>query len=136
MGTSLALIVLLFLVSGAQPFGEPISAIQGLVSRNLGSQYVDSFEYEVISDQAGSDVFELDSDNQQNKPVLRGNNGVSLASALNFYLKYSCNCSISWGRDRTGNQLNLPRPLPLPNTKLRMVSPVKYRYAFHAHATP
>lgn len=131
MGTQLAFVTLL-LVSSAQslssPLGDPVSAIQGLVSRNLGPQYVGLFGYDVISDQAGSDVFEIDSDSKQNKPVLRGNNGVSLASALNFYLKYSCNCSISWGRDGTGNQLNLPHPLPLPNTKLRMVSPVKYRY--------
>ena len=128
MGTLLAFAVLFFAFSRAQSSGDPISAIQGLISRNLSPLYVDSFEYEVIPDQAGSDVFEVDSDNQQNKPVLRGNNGVSLASALNFYLKYSCNCSISWGRDGTGNQINLVHPLPLPSTKLRMVSPVKYRY--------
>ena len=109
------------------PVGTPVPAIQGLVSRILGERYVSQFQYEVIPASAdGKDVFELDSNATARKPVLRGNNGVSLASALNFYLKYSCNCSISWGRNGTGDQLNLPVPLPLPS-HMRTVSPVKYR---------
>ena len=123
-------ILLCALIGAAAPFphpvGDPLPAIQGLVSRIVGESYVDEFEYEVISDEGGYDVFEVDGDSQSGKPVLRGNNGVSLGSALNFYLK-SVNCSISWGRDGTGDQLNLPHRLPLPATKLRMVSPVKYR---------
>ena len=108
------------------PVGEPIPAIQGLVYRILGEKFVSLFEYEVIPSVDGKDVFELDSNVTEKKPVLKGNNGVALASALNFYLKYNCNCSISWGRNGTGDQLNLPLPLPLPNVT-RMVSPVKYR---------
>lgn len=108
------------------PMGDPITAIEGLVSRILGREYVTQFVYEVIPPgPAGHDVFEIDA---SVKPVLRGNNGVALASALNFYLKYNCNCSVSWGRNGTGDQLNLPQPLPLPTTAKKMVSPVKYRY--------
>ena len=114
----------------AKPLGDPITAIEGLVTRILGKEYVAMFEFEVISDAGGYDVFEIDADTQAEKPILRGNNGVSLASALNFYLKYSCNCSISWGRDGTGDQLRLPQPLPLPGNPLRVVSPVKYRYMY------
>lgn len=110
-----------------EPVGDPIPAIQGLVSRILGESYVDKFDYEVISSLDGKDVFEIDANPLDKKPILRGNNGVSLASALNFYLKYSCNCSISWGRNGTGDQLNLPSPLPLPANAKRMVSPNKYR---------
>ena len=109
------------------PKGDPIPAIQGLVSRILGPSYVDKFVYEVISDQDGSDVFGIDTDTLDNKPILRGNNGVSLASAFNYYLKYFCNCSISWGRDGTGDQLRLPSPLPLPQENTRIVFPNKYR---------
>ena len=110
-----------------EPVGDPIPAIQGLVSRILGESYVDKFDYEVISSSDGKDVFEIDANPLDKKPILRGNNGVSLASALNFYLKYSCNCSISWGRNGTGDQLKLPSPLPLPANTQRMVSPNKYR---------
>lgn len=122
----------LFLLFGVgrsypEPVGDPIPAIQGLVSRILGESYVDKFDYEVISSSDGKDVFEIDANPLDKKPILRGNNGVSLASALNFYLKYSCNCSISWGRNGTGDQLKLPSPLPLPANAQRMVSPNKYR---------
>lgn len=110
-----------------EPVGDPIPAIQGLVSRILGESYVDKFDYEVISSSDGKDVFEIDANPLDKKPILRGNNGVSLASALNFYLKYSCNCSISWGINGTGDQLKLPSPLPLPANTQRMVSPNKYR---------
>ena len=109
------------------PQGEPISAIEGLISRILGPAFVDKFTYEVIPDQDGSDVFSIDSDTLDNKPVLRGNNGVALASAFNYYLKYFCNCSISWGRNGTGDQLRLPTTLPLPLESVRIVFPNKYR---------
>ena len=109
------------------PVGDPTNAIEGVVSRVLGQQYVNAFEYEVIPTDNGNDVLEVDVSSDKTKPVLRGNNGVSLASALNTYLKYLCNCSISWGRDGSGDQLNLPSSLPLPREKFRVVAPVKYR---------
>ena len=112
------------------PKGDPVHAVQGLVTRILAQNYVGMFTYEVISDQDGFDVFEVDTDVLDKKPVLRGNNGVALASAFNYYLKYYCNCSISWGRDGSGDQLRLPRTLPLPQKKIRIVFPNKYRYGF------
>jgi alpha-N-acetylglucosaminidase len=39
--------------------------------------------------------------------LLKGNNGVSLASALHWYLKYTANSSITWGRMRSGEHLEL-----------------------------
>ena len=54
----------------------------------------------------GKDCFEIES--KGNKIILRGNNGVSVASALYHYLKYYCNAHISWN----GDNLNLPSRLP------------------------
>ena len=110
------------------PKGDPLGSIRGLVQRLLGRKFVEAFKYEVIPDQGGHDVFEVDADVDTKKPVLRGNNGVSLASALNWYLKYTCYCSVSWGRNGSGNQLSVGHPPPLPSAKTVMVSPVKYRY--------
>ena len=113
----------------AKPVGDPLAAIQGLVGRVLGLEYVSQFQFEVIDQMNGYDVFEVDVPSQgSTKPVLRGNDGVALASALNAYLKYYCNCSVTWGRNGTGDQLHLPKPLPLPKEKSQYVSPVKYRY--------
>ena len=108
--------------------GDPVGSVQGLVQRLLGKKFVDSFKYEVIQDQGGHDVFEVDSDPESSRPVLRGNTGVALASALNWYLKYTCFCSVSWGRNGSGNQLSVKHPPPIPNSKTVMVSPVKYKY--------
>ena len=61
-----------------------------------------SFIIEEIPKQNGKDVFELQS--KKGKIILRGSNGVSIASALNFYLKNYCHCSITWN----GSNMNLP----------------------------
>ena len=108
--------------------GDPIKAIQGLVGRVLGDDWVARFSYENITQSSdGMDVFEVGTDNKVSKPIFRGNNGVALALAFNYYLKYYCNCSVSWGRDGTGGQLNMPNPLPLPSKDVRVELPLKYR---------
>ena len=116
------------------PEGDPTAAIEGLVTRILGASYVDKFIFKLIPDENGFDVFELIADLDQNKPVLSGNNGVALASAFNYYLKYFCNCSISWGRNGTGDQLRMPGILPLPRSKIRVVFPNRFRYTFDSLA--
>lgn len=40
--------------------------------------------------------------------LITGTSGVAVASGLNYYLKYYCNCHISWD----GSQLTLPSNLP------------------------
>jgi alpha-N-acetylglucosaminidase len=59
---------------------------------------------------------------------LSGTSGVALSSAFNWYLKYVCNNSISWGWNGTGDALVLPQPLPLVSAAVHMKSPVLYRY--------
>ena len=133
--TSKMKVIFAFLLFGSavafppMPVGDPIPAIKGLVTRILGPSYVDKFIFEVIPGEHGYfDVFEVTTDFQRNKPILGGNNGVALASALNYYLKYYCNCSISWGRNGSGDQLRLPSTLPLPPDQIRIVFPNRYRY--------
>ena len=81
--------------------------------------------FEEISSNDGLDVFELQSRN--GILYIRGNNGISMASGLNWYLKHYCNCQITY---RT-RQLNLPDILPTIPEKVRIVSPHKYRYYFN-----
>ncbi|MEO2061912.1 MAG: alpha-N-acetylglucosaminidase [Christiangramia sp.] len=95
--------------------------VYGLIKRVV-PEIADQFIVEFIPQEEGQDVYELESRN--NKIVLRGNNGVSVASALNYYLKYYTHSSITWN----GINLNLATPLPLVPEKIRNVSPHKYRY--------
>ncbi|MGV3539107.1 MAG: alpha-N-acetylglucosaminidase [Rufibacter sp.] len=92
-----------------------------LIKRIVG-KHADQFVVEFIPKEGEKDVFEVESRN--GKIVLRGNNGVSVASALNHYLKYYTHSSITWN----GSNLNLSENLPVVPQKVRHASPYKYRY--------
>ena len=97
----------------------------GLLTRVLPSHASD-FAVEVIPAAAGHDVFEIES--LGGKIVLRGNNGVAIASALNRYLEEFAHGEISWN---CGNQLALPATLPPVKPKVRVISPYQFRYAYN-----
>src|SRR5690242_6995160 len=81
-----------------------------------------SFLIESIPQENGRDVFELDGNGS--KIILRGNNGLSIASALNYYLKNYCHCDIGWN----GTNLNIPVVLPPVKTRVHKTTPYTYRY--------
>ena len=100
-------------------------AARGLINRVIPSHASD-FTVEVISPADGHDVFEIES--LGGKIVLRGNNGVAMASALNRYLEEFGHCEISWN---CGNQLAMPKSPPPVERKIRVVSPHRFRYAYN-----
>ena len=108
---------------------DPIAAVDGLLVRLLGAPARALFQLETVAaDPAtGLDVFELGSNGSL--VVLRGNCGSSLAAALNVYLKYELNASVTWGRNASGVQVRLPPVLPLP-APTRTVMPAQRRYAW------
>jgi len=77
---------------------------------------------ETIPAADGKDVFEIES--VKNNIVLRGNNGVAVASALYYYLTAYCHCQITWN----GTNLNLPAKLPRLKEKIHKNTPYQYRY--------
>lgn len=83
--------------------------------------YKSQFKLELIEPVDGQDAYEIAAEGS--KIVLRGNNTVSLATAYNQYLKYTCNAHVSW----FGNQLNLPQTLPLPTKEIKNTINGKYR---------
>ncbi|MGO9201799.1 MAG: alpha-N-acetylglucosaminidase C-terminal domain-containing protein [Limisphaerales bacterium] len=107
--------------AGAQAAGEPAGAAGQLLRRILPAQ-ADSFILQTIPADQGRDVFEIQSRN--GKVVLRGNNGIALASALNWYLKYYCHCHWSLKARR----MSIPDPLPAVEPGLRRVSQDRWRY--------
>lgn len=98
--------------------------VRALIHRVV-PEHESGFTCEVISAENGKDVFEIDSAN--GKVVLRGNSGVSLASAFNWYLKYTAKCDFS----DCGSQLKLPAPLPQVPGKFRQVATVPHRFMFN-----
>ncbi len=96
-------------------------AAEDLVKRIL-PKHANRFRVEIISSADGKDVFELSSSGK--KIILKGNNGVSVASALNYYLKNYAHCRITWN----GTNLKLPATLPEVSKPIRKESPHQYRY--------
>jgi len=80
------------------------------------------FEIEYLAQEGGKDVFELDRHGA--KIVLRGSNGLSVASALNYYLKNYCHHLITWN----GAPTPLPGVLPMVRKKVHRNTPYQYRY--------
>lgn len=106
------------------PYNRDISAASGLLGRILPA-YSSQFTTAFVAPENGMDVFEIES--AGDKIVLRGNTPVSIASALNHYLKHICRCHVS----RNGDQLSLPAPLPLVHAKIRIVSPHRVRFFYN-----
>lgn len=103
---------------------DPLTAANGLLKRILGERST-GFTAEIIPAADGHNVFEIES--VGGRVVLRGDNGVSIASALNHYLKDVAHCHLSW----CGDQLALPSPPPAVPAKVRLVTPHPYRVMFN-----
>jgi alpha-N-acetylglucosaminidase len=98
-----------------------VEAAKGLITRLIPS-HARFFDVAIIPQQNGKDVFTLEQRN--GKILLSGSNGVSVASALNYYLKNFTYCDISWN----GNNLNLPKVLPAIGSKIEKVTFFDRRY--------
>ena len=102
----------------------PIQAARELIERVLPGRSAE-FRLELLPADQGRDVFELES--RDGTVILRGNTGVSLASAFNWYLKYTARCEFS----ECGVQLKLPPALPPVAGKVRLPATVPYRFMYN-----
>lgn len=108
----------------SQPVGITASkekAVYEFIRRILPKE-AEHFNIAFMGKKGNNDVFELES--KKGKIFLRGTNGISLASALNYYLKNYAHCDISWN----GSNLKIPYPLPLVPEKVHKETPYRYRY--------
>lgn len=122
--TSLKTLLLTLLFTIPYALATTDDAARGLVQR-IVPEHAGQFVVEVIPPENGKSVFEIESLN--GKVVLRGDNGISIASALNHYLKNNARCQLSW----CGDNLNLPATLPAVPEKVRIINPHRYRVMFN-----
>jgi alpha-N-acetylglucosaminidase len=99
-----------------------VTPVRELISRIL-PQHQNDFSLEMLSGQDNKDFFELDY--VDGKVILRGNNNISLCVALNYYLKYYCNVSISWYANDAPEILE---KLPAVPNKIRRVAKCRTRF--------
>ncbi|KAJ3658550.1 hypothetical protein Zmor_010284 [Zophobas morio] len=81
------------------------AAAQDVISRII-PELASSFSVVVDPDLGETDVFQLQK--QENVIQITATTGVAAAAGFNYYLKYYCNCHVSW----EASQLNLPQDLP------------------------
>lgn len=111
----ICMLCLAVVVKGASP-------IQGLLERiDKGA----SRKFVIEQVKSPTDFFELDQ--KGDKVVIRGNNYVSIATGVNWYLKYYAGIQLSWN----GMTAQLPAVLPAVPQKERHETDLKYRYDFN-----
>ncbi len=101
-----------------------VEAAGAMAKRLLPLGYT-HFVFEELEKDASVDQFEIES--VGDKIAIRGNNAVSMASGLYFYLKNYCDAQVSVNY----NQLNLPEKLPQVSQVVKVETPFEYRYLFN-----
>ncbi|MDE5872045.1 MAG: alpha-N-acetylglucosaminidase, partial [Muribaculaceae bacterium] len=100
-------------------------ASEALLERiSPGSKGRISFELQKSSNQ-DTDFFEISMKN--GKPHIAGNNSVSVATGLNWYLKHFCGINLTWNNMLT----SLPDELPVVTKPIRKETPLTMRYDFN-----
>ncbi|ANE45313.1 hypothetical protein SY83_02055 [Paenibacillus swuensis] len=106
---------------------EAEQAVKELMLRVAPNLDINRFKLEKITTAANQDVYELDYDSITGKIILRGNQGYSVASAFNKYLKKYV--KVDYAFPKTGdNTVSMPEQLPVNITKEVVVSPYKWRW--------
>ena len=96
--------------------GNPVAELLERIDKGASNKFV-------IERRAGdTDFFELDQ--KGDKVVVRGNNYVSIANGINWYLKYHAGIHLSWNNMHH----SLPAILPRVPVKERHESSVSFRY--------
>lgn len=107
---------------------DTIDALNGLVTRILGSEYVDWFEFAIAENPiSDNDYYEI-CNSGSGKISIIGNDGVAIASGLNYYLKYYCKVNVS----QQTKQVKMPESIILiEGDTLRKETECEVRYAYN-----
>lgn len=110
------MILLLCLVIGIGLKAGPVERLLERIDRGASAK----FKTEVVASPV--DFFELDQDGD--KVVVRGNNYISIATGINWYLKYYAGVHLSWNQMKA----RLPELLPAVGQKERHETTMSCRY--------
>lgn len=104
---------------------DPAAAATALIRRVL-PEHAERFRCEVIPADSGRDVFEIE--RADDLIVLRGNQGISLAMAFNWYLRTVCLTNFDW---EARAPLKLTAPPGFPTEKTRRICAAPERFALN-----
>lgn len=115
MMKKLLLLFALFLAT-SNLFSSPITGLLERIDKGASKKFI------IERQKTETDFFELDQ--RGDKVVIRGNNYVSIATGVNWYLKYHAGIHLSWN----GMTAKLPPVLPPVTKKERYDTNLLYRY--------
>ncbi|MDR3119412.1 MAG: alpha-N-acetylglucosaminidase [Mediterranea sp.] len=110
-------LIFLFLI-GSPVIANPIDDLLERIDKGASKKIIT----EQVSSDSEEDFFELDK--YRGKVVVRGNNNISIAAGVNWYLKYYANIHLSWN----SMSAKLSGKLPLPKQKERHTTDKCLRY--------
>ncbi|HVT86828.1 MAG TPA: alpha-N-acetylglucosaminidase [Chitinophagaceae bacterium] len=111
-------------VTQSAKYETELENVYGLAKRVLQGR-ADNFVFEFQEKKSSKDYFEISSLGK--KILIKGTDGVSLASGLNWYLKKYCNSQFTI----IDKHIALPEKLPLPSTPEKVETRFDYRYFFN-----
>ena len=117
----LAAVLFILFLSLPSLMADEIHAARDLIQR-LIPERANEFDFEAIPQENNKDVMEVVS--RGDKIVIRGSSTIAMTSGFHWYLKHVAKCHVSWN----GDQLNLPKPLPKPDTKINLVTSYKNNF--------
>ncbi len=107
---------------------EVIENVYGIIDRIIGNEYRDWFTFDVVEDSSKTkDWYSVEYDTSSNKIVIKGNEGLSLSSGLNYYLKNYCHVAVS---EQSVNG-TMPDNIVKVDGKITKENQVEVRYAFN-----
>ncbi len=101
--------------------------VYGIIDRRLGKDYKAWFTLELAANPKGNDYDYYELSMKDGKVHVKGNDGVSLATGINHYLKYYCNVNIS----QVGDQVEMPETIPAITEKVFKETKAKVRYSYN-----
>ena len=123
--------------ASATPAHEQAEAVRALVRRLLPAEVAAAFELDVAPHK--EEFFEIQAWGGRARVTASG--GVALANGVYHYLKYYCDCSVSWGMGINGTNSSwgvdnlagarLPLPAIANNATVRRNAAVPLRYALN-----
>lgn len=109
----------LLLCAGTVGYASPVTGLLERIDKGSSAKFV------IEKKTADCDFFELDQKGE--KVVVRGNNYVSIATGINWYLKHHAGIHLSWNC----MEADLPDVLPAVKKKERHDTSLKYRFDFN-----
>jgi len=104
---------------------DPILIEAYNLTKRILNDHSDAFVYQKLEDATIKNAFVISALGE--KILIKGNNGISLASGLNWYLKNYCHAQFTV----IDKQLNIPEELPVPTSEVMVQTPYEFRYFFN-----